>query len=44
MRRQGCFDLLTDPACWSDKQVERQARYYAKGDKWRAIAAAGDEE
>lgn len=44
MERQGCFDLLNNPANWSEKQVERQARYYAKGNPWRKAAPADDDD
>lgn len=35
MERVGCFDLLQNPAYWSDKQVARQRVYYEKGNPWR---------
>jgi len=44
MENDGVFDMLQNPVNWSDKKIERQARYYAKGNKWRKSDDDDDDE
>ncbi|XP_067950059.1 uncharacterized protein [Watersipora subatra] len=42
--REGQFDLMVNPANWSDRQIKRQAEYYERGAKWRKVEEEDEEE
>ena len=44
MESDGHFDLLQNPAYWSDRQAERQKRYYERGNRWRQQDDDDDDE
>ena len=44
MESDGHFDLLQNPAYWSDRQAERQKRYYERGNRWRQQEDDDDDE